>query len=117
MPTNKKRKPADPDALKTIKETLLEKEIEEAVELLRSVGYCVPDDPGFTYSMQDIAKRWNVDYQTVRALIQSGKLQAFKTSGEKGSYRVRADVLFEYETRPSVTPYKPKHGAAFGVKR
>ncbi|MGI3901089.1 MAG: helix-turn-helix domain-containing protein [Janthinobacterium lividum] len=58
------------------------------------------------YTPQDIAQRWGVTAETVRACIRSGGLEAFRIGPRL--FRVRAEALAEYETRKAAKAALPK---------
>jgi len=47
-------------------------------------------------SVQVVAKRWNVSENTVRRLIDEGKLTGIKV---RRSYKIKYDSVLEYETK------------------
>jgi len=47
-------------------------------------------------SVQVVAKRWNVSENTVRRLIDEGKLKGIKV---RRSYKIKYESVLEYETR------------------
>ena len=49
------------------------------------------------YTPRQIADRWYICYQTVLRMIHEGELRAFRVGHE---WRVTAEALNEYETRP-----------------
>ena len=48
------------------------------------------------YTVEQVAKRLNVNVVTVRRKIKDKKLKAFRTNGDSGSYRISQDALTEY---------------------
>lgn len=49
------------------------------------------------WTIEEIAKRWKVNSETVRRLIKSGKLDAFRAGGR--NLRITQTALTEYEKR------------------
>lgn len=47
----------------------------------------------------DVARELNASTETVRALIASGDLKAYRLRGSSGPYRIRPSALDEYRER------------------
>ena len=56
------------------------------------------------YTVEEIAEKLKVTPTTVLRRIRDGKLNAFRTNGDSGSYRIKASDLdaFQHGTNPEL---------------
>ena len=56
----------------------------------------IPNQQTVTYTVQDVARILQMHAVTVRKKIGQGKIQAFKTDGDSGEYRITQEALDAY---------------------
>jgi excisionase family DNA binding protein len=56
------------------------------------------------YTVEEVAEKLKVTPTTVLRRIRDGKLNAFRTNGNSGSYRIKASELdaFQHSTNPEL---------------
>lgn len=70
------------------------RDIQVTDEQHKDSEYSIPREEVKTYSIDDIAKRWEMNREKIRRLALNGELQMFRVGSQ---YRIREDVLENFE--------------------